>query len=131
MTAIVIIDYHDLPIHDPLQLIPTSLLLLLLLPLMMIDAMFLPLPEIGILEIETLLLLEITVIEIATIETVIDEVTLLLLLLLPETETGLFFPPTTGRPGIETGIIETRRGMSLPSMMPLPAGTGTEITVVP
>ena len=129
MTAIVIIDYHDLPIHDPLQLIPTSLLLLLL-PLMMIDAMFLPLQEIGILEIETPLL-EITVIEIATIGTVIDEVTLLLLLLLPETETGLFFPPTTGRPGIETGIIETRRGMSLPSMMPLPAGTGTEITVVP
>jgi len=123
----VIIDYHDLPIHDPLQLIPTSLLLFL--PLMMRDAMFLPLQEIGILEIETLLL-EITVIEIATIETVIDEVTLLLLLL-PETETGLFFPPITGRPGIETGIIETRRGMSLPSMMPLPAGTGTEITVVP
>ena len=129
MTAIVIIDYHDLPIHDPLQLIPTSLLLLLFLPLMMIDAMFLPLQEIGILEIETPLL-EITVIEIATIGTVIDEVTLLLLLL-PETETGLFFPLTTGRPGIETGTIETRRGMSLPSMMPLPAGTGTEITVVP
>jgi len=129
VTAIVIIDHHDLPIHDPLQLIPTSLLLLFL-PLMMIDAMFLPLPEIGILEIETLLLLEITVIEIATIETVIDEVTLLLLLL-PETETGLFFPPTIGRPGIETGIIETRRGMFLPSMMLLPAGTGTEITVVP